>query len=209
LEWIILNICVNQRNLRLIKLKEYKIMKQLVVLAGCAVVLAGLVGCQNDNRDVEVIIDGDGQFPESVVGVWEADTAEGKWAFKFERDGSILKIRHAFAGEVNLREGGIYLEGPDPGTYALFVMGPCEAEYDANTRELSVKIILEHYVMKLPQGTLEGKCHDYFQGPVSEDGKVWKADWKNYGWLEGATPPDANIIEANPVPLVFTKLDIK
>ena len=184
-------------------------MKQLVVLAGCAVVLAGLVGCQSADRGIEKVIDGNGQFPEFLAGVWEAEITDSKWAFKFEDDGSISKITHVFAGEVDLEEGGLYLEGREPGTYAMFVMGPCEAEYDENTRELNVKIILEHYVMKLPQGTLEGKSHDYFQGTVSEDGKTWNAGWKNYAWLEGAAPPDANEIEANPVPLVFTKIDAK
>jgi hypothetical protein len=184
-------------------------MKRLIVLAGFAVVLAGLVGCQDGDRVNEANVDVEEQFPEFLAGVWEAEMTDSKWAFQFEGDGSISKITHVLAGEVDLEEGAVYLEGREPGTYAVFAMGPCEAEYDANTRELSVKIILEHYAMKLPQGTLEGKSHDYFQGPVSEDGKTWNAGWKNYAWLEGAAPPDANEIEANPVPLVFTKLDIK
>jgi hypothetical protein len=188
-------------------LKERDIMKQLLVLAGCVVVLAGLVGCQSADRGIEKVIQGDGQFPELLAGVWEAKINESEWAFKFENDGSISKITHVLAGEVDLEEGGSYMEGREPGTFAMFVMGPCEAQYDANTRELSVKIILEHYVMKFPQGALEGKSHDYFKGPVSENGKTWNAGWKSYAWLEGATPPDANEIEANPVPLVFTKID--
>ncbi len=181
-------------------------MKQLLVLAGCAVVLAGLVGCQNANEVNRVSVDGDGKFPEFLAGTWKADKHD--WQISFEGDGRISSIVHfVWALPIDMNEGDFFVEGPDEGTYALFVMGPCEAEYDENTRELSVEIILEHYAMKLPQGTLEGKSHDYFQGPVSEDGNTWKAGWKNYSWLEGATPPDANEIEANPVPLVFTKID--
>jgi hypothetical protein len=182
-------------------------MKQLLVLAGFAVLLSGLAGCKSADRRIDKVIDGDRQFPEFLAGEWEAEmTNNSKWAFKFENDGSISKITHVLAGEVDLEAGGSYMEGRE-GTFAVFVMGPCEAEYDENTRELSVKIILEHYNLKLRKGQLEGKSHDYFEGPVSEDGNTWKAGWKSYAWLEGATPPDANVIEANPVPLVFTKVD--
>jgi len=77
---------------------------------------------------------------------------------------------------VDLNEGGVFWEGPDPGTYAVFVMGPCEAEYNKRTRELKVKIILDYFQMVLPQGQVEGTSNEYFQGPVSADGKTWKAD---------------------------------
>ena len=183
-------------------------MKQLVFLVGFAVVLAGLVGCQDDNKVIGVSVDGNGGFPEFLAGTWKADKHD--WQISFEDDGNISSIVHfVWTLPIDINEGGFFVEGPDEGTHALFVMGPCEAEYDGKTRELSVKIILDHYSIKLPHGTLEGKSHDFFEGPVSEDGKTWKAGWKNYGWLEGAAPPDANVIEANPVPLVFTKIYAK
>lgn len=182
-------------------------MKQLVVLVGCVVFLSGLVGCQNANRGVEVAVDG--EFPAVMVGVWEAEVSRlSKWGIKFEPDGSILKIIHSVAGPVKVEEGGVQEEGPED-SYYVFAMGPCEAEYTPETRILKVKIIVDYYMIKLPAGELEGRMEDYFSGPVSEDGKTWKVDWRNYGWVEGATPPDPNVIEANPIPLVFTKLDLK
>ncbi len=183
-------------------------MKQLAFLAGFAVVLAVLVGCQDEDKFNNVKIDGGSEFPEFLAGTWKAD--KNDWQMSFEDDGRISSIVHFIWNlPIDINEGGYFVEGPDEGTFALFVIGPCEAEYDKKTRELSVKIILDHYRIKLPQGTLEGKSHDFFEGPLSEDGKTWNASWKNYGWLEGASPPDANVIEANPVPLVFTKVDIK
>lgn len=183
-------------------------MKQLVVLVGCAVFLSGLVGCQD--RGTEVIIEGDGEFPEVMVGVWEAEVTKfSKWNIKFEPDGSISEIIHGVADEVNIAEGGVQGEGPEDNTYYVFAMGPCEAEYTPSTRMLKVKIIVDYFIMKLPQGELEGRMEDYFEGPISEDGKTWRVNSLNYTWLEGATPPDTNLIEANPVPLVFTKLDIE
>lgn len=55
-------------------------------------------------------------------------------------------------------------------------------------------------------GVWEGRCEDYFSGKVSADGKRWEVKWLNYTWLEGADPPDREIIEANPEQLIFTKM---
>jgi hypothetical protein len=149
-------------------------------------------------------------FPESMVGIWEALVNEydgSKWGIKFEPDGSIKKIIHSVAGPVNVAEGGVNAEGPEDSFYD-FVMGPCEARYIPETGMIKVKIIIDYYIMKLPAGELEGRMEDYFEGPVSEDGKTWKANWRSFGWLKDATPPDINDIIANPEPLVFNKLDL-
>ncbi len=180
-------------------------MKQLLLLAGCVVVLMGIVGCQNDEKVNKTKTDGDKEFPEFLVGVWKSD--QFNWGFKFERDGSISKLEHTMGMQINVEEGGLYEEGTE-GSTGVYVLGPCEADYDPQTRQLKVKIILEHFRMEIPVGVVEGNSKDYFSGPVSEDGKVWRANWLNYGWIEGADRPDPNIIEANPVPLVFTPLDI-
>jgi hypothetical protein len=183
-------------------------MNRVLALWGCVVIILALSGCgqqsqRTSNQPQENV------FPEVMVGVWEAQVSKySKWGIKFEPDGSILKIIHSVIGPVRLEEGGTYEEGPDPGTYAVFVMGPCEANYNPSTRMLKVKIIVDYYKMKLPTGELEGRIEDYFEGPVSEDGKTWKVEWRSYGWLEGADPPDIETIDANPEKLVFTKIDI-
>lgn len=201
-------------------------MKRLVVLAGCVVFLLGLAGCGQEKMSPK-IWNGEppaedalpdffpdqnhtGAFPESMVGEWEGDV-EGnsgvKWGFKFEPDGSISKLEHFYAGKVDLQQGGAYFEGADPNTYAVFVIGPYEARYDANTRELKVKVILDYYLMRIEGVEVTGRCEDYLQGPVSEDGKTWKVEWRDYGWLEGAYPPDINEETANPRTLVLTKIE--
>ena len=206
-------------------------MKQLMVF-GFAVILLGLAGCgrqsvkissqpevlyevwDGEPPDEEAIPDFFGDqsqrsaFPESMVGVWEAKVSSlGKWGIKFEPDGSINKIIHSLAGAVNVTEGGVSAEGPED-SYYDFVMGPCEAGYIPETRMIKVKIIVDYFIMKVPIGEFEGRIEDYFEGPVSEDGKTWKANLLSFGWVKGATPPDINLIKANPEPLVFTKLDL-
>ncbi|MBW8042534.1 MAG: hypothetical protein FVQ85_21410 [Planctomycetes bacterium] len=180
-------------------------MKQLLLLAGCVVVLTGFLGCQNDKKVNGTKTDGDKQFPEFLVGVWTSD--QFNWVFKFERDGSISKFQHTMGMKMNVAEGGLYEEGTEDSS-GVYVLGPCEADYDPQTRQLKVMIILEHFRMELPMGVVEGSSKDYFSGPVSEDGKFWRAKWLNYGTIEGADPPDPNLIEANPVPLIFTPLEI-
>lgn len=149
-------------------------------------------------------------FPESMVGVWEVVVSEysgSKWGIKFEPDGSIKKIIHSVAGEVNIAEGGVSAEGPEDSFYD-FVMGPCEARYIPETGMIKVKIIVDYFIFKLPTGELEGRMEDYFWGAVSEDGESWKVEWLNYAWVKGASPPDINLTKANPEQVVFTKLDL-
>ena len=151
-----------------------------------------------------------GAFPESMVGVWEAKVEDSsrKWGIKFELDGSISKIIHPLAGPVDIAEGGVYLEGPEPDTYAVFVMGPCEARYIPKTHMLKVTIVVNQYEMKMPTNQIEGMIKDYLEGPIFENGKVWKTDWRNYTWVKGATPPPFDVIDANPEELIFEKVVI-
>jgi hypothetical protein len=186
-------------------------MKKLLSIVSCLIFLAG---CGQESRKAASIPSQlrweektqSDTFPEFLVGVWKAD--EFSWAFKFEADGTIPRLEHVFAGKMDVEDEGIYMEGPDEGTFAVFVIGPCEAKYDPNSRQLSVKIVLDRFHMRLPGGDLEGWEEDYFEGPVSEDGKTWTVDWRSYSWLEDASPPDPDLIEANPEKLVFTKLDL-
>jgi hypothetical protein len=151
-------------------------------------------------------------FPESMVGVWEVvmDKEKGsKWGIKFEPDGSIKKIIHSLAGPVKIADGGVGGTGPDESTYYLFAMGPCESRYMPDKRTIKVKIILDYFIMKSPDGELEGRIEDYFEGPVCEDGKTWNVKWWSFGWLKDAAVPDINLTKANPEPLVFEKVEIK
>jgi hypothetical protein len=207
-----------------------------ILIVGLVCFLTGLAGCNRQDEKISTMLwdqntvwDGtapardalpdffEGQpqttsFPESMVGVWEVvinEIDDSKWGIKFEPDGSIKKIVHFLGGPINLAEGGIDMTGPDPNTYAVFVMGPCIAEYDKDTKILKIKIVLDYYEMQLPSGNLKGRIEDYFSGPVSKDGLTWNAEWRNFGWLEGATLPDINEINANPEKLVFTKVDLE
>jgi len=171
-----------------------------------------IMGCQESskkkvNNDANGV--GDNNFPKVMVGVWEMQEGRVKWGMKFEPDGSIKKVYHILAGQVNLDEKGKTLSGPDPNTYAAFVMGPCTSKYNNVTNVLDVTLILDFYEMRLPNGVLRGKSEDRFSGHISTDGTTWKVDWRSYSWLEDAAPPDINEINAHPEKLTFYKIDPK
>jgi len=185
-------------------------MNKILALLGCFIFVLVFGGCGQRGGKIssQPQLKSEtrkGAFPEFLAGVWKAD--KYNWAFKFEEDGRISRLEHILAGKVKIEEEGVYMEGPDEGTFAVFIMGPCEAKYDAKSRRLSVKVTLDKFLMRLPVDDLEGWAEDYFDGPVSKDGKTWTVDWREYSWLEGATPLDPNVVEANPERLIFSKLD--
>jgi len=156
------------------------------------------------------------EFPDYLAGVWlgeglvDPDTnSVAKWGIKFESDGSISKIDQPVSGKVNVYEGSVYLEGPDKDMFAYFILGPCELNYNAERRVLKAHIVIDEYMMKLPTGTITGRLESFLKGPVSRDGKTWRANWYDFGWLDGADAPDPNVVWANPVKVVFKKADIK
>jgi hypothetical protein len=184
-------------------------MKKILWLIPFTFCFLFVYGCQeSQKRQKESSIY---KIPKVMVGIWEAriGDSDDKWAFKIEPDSSIPKLIHPLAGPINVKEGGYENEGPDPNTFEAYIMGPCKSSFDSTSGIFTVHIVLDGFTIKLPQGELTGTSDDYFKGKISEDGKIWKADWFNYGTLEGASPPDVNYVNANPQKLVFHKLDPK
>jgi hypothetical protein len=137
------------------------------------------------------------KFPDYLVGVWLGEgvldpevNSVAKWGIKFESDGSISKVDQPITGAVNVPEGYLYLEGPDKDTFAYFIMGKCEANYDKKTRVLKAHIVVDEYMMKFPTGDLKGRLESFLEGPVSK-------------------ALDTNSIWAHPVKMVFKKQDLK
>jgi len=173
-------------------------------MLGLFILGCGFLGCNGPNSRGNLK-----ELPDFLEGVWEARRPrKPTWGIKLERDGSISKMIHPIAGQVKMSEGSSYEEGPVEGTFALAIMGPCQAQYDPTTRILRISLQVEYFHMKLPQGDLEGRTEDYFEGPVSEDGKTWQAKWRSYNYLKGAQDPDKEAIDANPEELTFQKLDL-
>ena len=161
-------------------------MKQLLVLAGCVVVLAGLVGCQNANSGVDVIIEGGGKFPEFLVGRWK-DEQKG-WEFVFEPDGTISSavIDSGFMAVVPSE--GIATKPMKMDGKAVYELGRWTVQYSPNQRKLSVEVVVDFFHVDIGRDALEGYSLDWFVGPVSEDGTQWEAEWMSAPMFIALTP---------------------
>jgi len=153
-------------------------MRQLVILTGCAVILSGILGCQSAGTPaggIEVIVDGNDQFPPFLVGKW---WAENEWLeIIFEPDGSISSATTPVGWTV-LRPGHNTITPMKDGSKTVYTPGDWLVHYSPEDRELTVEIVLGYF--RVPMGPtilIEGRSTDIFAGPVSEDGTRWKAQW--------------------------------
>ncbi len=182
-------------------------MKQLLALAGCAIILSTIAGCQNADRGVDVIIEGGGKFPHSLVGTWKAD--ESGWEFVFERDGTISSAV-IDAGMVRVTPGKkvatVELKEGGKGTYKL---GQWTVQYSPHSRELAVEVVVDYFHLDMKTFGLKGHSTDWFVGTVSEDGQRWEAEWFTFPKYIALTPEPGELADdpnLNPVAtLVFQK----
>ncbi len=177
-------------------------MKRLVILAGFAVLLSGLAGCQDPNKGIEVIIEGGGEFPEFLVGKWKAD--KDGWEFVFQPDGTISSAVISL-GRVRLKPGQVTTVPMKMGGKGIYEPGEWMVHYAPAGRELMVKISLKNFYVELGKGVVEGKSTDIFAGPISQDGKVWLADWTSFPDYTAHTAEHPNFILSDGTDAAITK----
>ena len=147
-------------------------MRQLLIFM---VLLSGLVGCQDSNRGVDGINEGNDKFPPFLVGTWTAD--KYGWEFAFGPDG---KISTAIidSGLLRAKPGpGIITVSFEDGGTGTYKLGEWSVQYAPESRELAVEIVVEEFHIDKTTYGLKGSSTDFFVGPVSEDEQVWKAEW--------------------------------
>lgn len=161
-------------------------MKRLIALLGCAVLLfSGCQGLGRDKSGVEVIIEGDGQFPESLAGKWRAN--RGFWELVFEPDGKISSaVIHM--GAVEMIPGKVTRFATRYGGKGVFEPGLWSVQYSPDTRELLVEVVIEHFYHDIGDSAIEGSITDILVGPVSENGEWWEAEWFSFGRLVAHIP---------------------
>ena len=91
------------------------------------------------------------------------------------------------------------------GKFSTFKTGDCVVDYTPATRELFVSVEMEKMHIVYMDNVIDGNSIDRFVGPVSEDGKVWTADWINVFDYGPRFPQDPNDIFAEP--LIFDKIE--
>ena len=184
-----------------------------ILLSIMVIGLAAITGCQEAGKSgVEIVIEGDGQFPAELVGRWIAD--RGGWEFVFEPDGSISTAVISFGrftvkpGVVNkypLREDGEGIIRP----------GLWSVQYVPETQNLVIEIKIEEFYMQKGDEIVKGKSEDLFVGTVVTGDTTWTAEWistpeyivttKDKTYEEYKLPVDeANVSKGL---LTFTKVD--
>jgi hypothetical protein len=161
-------------------------MKQLVLLAGCAVFLMGIAGCQNAHTGVNVVIEGGGEFPQSLVGWWKAD--KNQWEFVFEPDGTI-SYAVIDSGFIKVKPSKrVHTVPTKKGGKAVYKLGTWTVQYSPDTRELAVEVVVDHLHIDMGPNWLEGTTRDWFVGTVSEDWQEWWAQWISFPKYIAYTP---------------------
>jgi hypothetical protein len=152
----------------------FNIMNRLLVLLVCGLSIFLLSGCQGpagNTSGVDVIIEGDGEFPDFLVGGW--------WEFVFEPDGT-LSSAVVSLGRVRMKPGEVTTVPMKMGGKGIYEPGEWVVHYVPDGRELMVKISLKNFYAKLGEDILEGKSTDIFAGPISQNGKVWQVNWTSF-----------------------------
>lgn len=151
---------------------------KLIVLCLLPFTLCLFSGCQptqqaeSPPRGIPVVVEGGGEFPSYLVGVWQQDDPQLKREFVITPDGrltsavlgmGLVRVSPDQERRVPLVDGG---EG-------FFIPGPWTAHYDPVTRELSIGIEISFFRMEAFGQVVEGVIRDTFTGTISEDAKRW------------------------------------
>ena len=154
-------------------------MKRLLLLLACFLLVPLLNGCRNNikNTGVEVTIEGDGQFPASLVGTWKAD--RGGWEFVFDHQGRISSAVVSI-GRVRLIPGRTTTVPMEMGGKGTFTPGLWTVQFLPDQRQLIVEITIESFSVELGENAVKGKTRDFFVGRVTTDGTQWWTERFSY-----------------------------
>jgi len=160
--------------------------KTVLLLIPLCCSLSVIAGCQKANTGVNVIIEGGGQFPQSLVGTWKDD--KNRWEFVFEPDGTISSavIDSGFITVIPIKK--VHTVPTRKGGKAVYKLGQWTVQYSPGTRELAVEVVVEHFHIDMGPHWLEGNSSDWFIGTVSEDWQEWQAQWTSFPKYIACTP---------------------
>lgn len=169
-------------------------------------------GCSRPWRDqadnVQVIVEGGGALPSSLAGRWQAQ--QHGWEFEFEPDGRISSAVISL-GRVRVVPGTTTTMPTRSGDQAVFTPGPWTVLYAPSTRELTVKITMDHVRVEMAGNIVEGTSTDTFVGPIASTGRTWQAQWTTFTQYVAHTPDNASFnLSTDPTygetkPLIFDK----
>jgi len=152
-------------------------MKKIYLLLISGLFVLFLTSCNSGRKGVEVIVDGNGVFPENLAGLWRSENKV--WDIYLEPDGKISWAVISL-GAVKIEPGKTTTVPMKMGGEGVFKPGLWTVIYLQNQRELSVEISIDYFHTEMGENVIHGKTRDIFTGPVSQDGALWQAQRFSY-----------------------------
>jgi len=121
-----------------------------------------------------VSIDGDGKFPEFLVGRWQAN--RNNWEFFFNPDGSLAWV-FTNTGSTKITPGTTVVIPTRGDGEATLTSGTWFVDFSKERNELIVEINMSEVLFELEDMMIFGSISDRFVGIVSEGSDEWLADW--------------------------------
>lgn len=172
-----------------------------------------MTGCSHPPNDppsgVKTLIEDGRAVSDFLAGRWVAD--QHGWEFVIEPDGHVSSAVISL-GRVRVSPGRTTTVPTRTGNDAVFTPGLWVVHYVAATRELTVKITMDHVRLEMAGNILEGSSTDVFAGPVSPAGDTWQVQWTTFTHYTAHTPEGTSFdLSTDPVygeakPLVFQKV---
>lgn len=145
----------------------------VLMLSGCEEFLQR--GPQSTIGDSMVVtIDGDGKFPEFLVGRWRAN--RNNWEFLFNPDGSLAWV-FTNTGRATLTPGTTVVVPTRGKGEATLTSGKWFVDFSNEQNELIVEINMDEVLFEIGEVMIFGSISDRFVGFVSEDSDEWHVDW--------------------------------
>ena len=167
-----------------------------VVVSVFALALLSICGCPRPEGPGKVVL------PLELAGAWQA--RESTWKIVLSPDGTVSSAVFP-TGIVEIRPNKTTKVQMKDSQFSTYRAGDCPVEYTPATRELFVTVKMEEIHIRYLDNAIDGNSVDRFFGPVSQDGKVWNAEWINVFDYGPRFPQDANDIYAQP--LIFDKVE--
>lgn len=99
-------------------------------------------------------------------------------------------MKHSFIEiPFNVADGGVVVPMVQE-KESTYVLGPCYATYNTDTRTLHVHIVLEFLSIELPFATIEGNMTDHFAGTVDTTRLTWQTNRINAANIADFSSPD-------------------
>lgn len=164
-------------------------MKRVIGVSFCIVTVALAGGCRSvpakATSGVDVRIEGHGEFPTALAGRWKAD--RDGWELVLAQDGHILSAVHSL-GRATITPSHKVTFPTRGGGEGVFEPGEWTVHYAPNTRQLTIKVVLDRVRIDMAGTILEGATTDVFSGTIQPDDGVWQVQWTAFNRYTARAP---------------------